>query len=333
MLSPASASLDTIDPLILWLIVIVADALFAGLPGLRTALAVPLRFVDRATSWLDRKLNREQRSIASRLYRGALLVCVLALAAYGAGWVVAGAARALPYSWPLEAVAIACLILQRRIIDPVRRIAGCLAGHDLDAARAALSRIVAYDSAGLDEHAVARGAVEAGAENLCDGVVAAAFWYLLLGLPGLCVWRTVNVIAHRIGHPSPRFAAFGLTAARLDEVLGLLPALITGMVLVIAAVFVPSAGPARACRVWLRTLRRGGVLDSSRAHGAVAGALGLTLAGPRRLDGRVIGAKWVGDGRARVSAPDVVRAVILFTVVCMIAAAFLAAMVVARGLG
>lgn len=333
MPSPLSAPPDTIDPLILWLIVIVADALFAGLPGLRTALALPLRFVDRTTLWLDRKLNREQRSTANRLYRGALLVCVLALAAYGAGWVVAGAARALPYGWPLEAFAIACLILQRRLIDPVRKIAGCLAAHDLDAARAALSRIVAYDSAGLDEHTVARGAVEAGAAKLCDGVVAAAFWYLLLGLPGLCAWRTVNVIADRIGHPSPRFAVFGLTAARLDEVLGLLPALITGLVLVIAAVFAPSASPAKAFRVWLRTLRQGRVLDSGRAQGAVAGALGLTLAGPRRLDGRVIGTTWVGDGRARVRASDVVRAVILFTVACMIAAAFLAAMVLARGLG
>ena len=85
MLSPVSAPLETIDPLILWLIVIVADALFAGLPGLRTALALPLRFVDRTTLWLDRKLNREQRSIANRLCRGALLVCVLVLAAYGAG--------------------------------------------------------------------------------------------------------------------------------------------------------------------------------------------------------------------------------------------------------
>ena len=333
MLSPVSAPLDAIDPLILWLIVIIADALFAGLPGLRTALALPLRFVDRTTSWLDHKLNREQRSIANRLYRGALLVCVLALAAYAAGWVLAGVARALPYGWPVEAVAMACLILQRRMIDPVRKIARCLAVHDLDAARATLSGIVAYDSAGLDEHTVARGAVEAGAAKLCDGVVAAAFWYLLLGLPGLCAYRTVNVIADRIGHRSPRFAAFGLTAARFDEVLGLLPALITGVVLVIAAVFVPSASPATAFSVWLRTLRQGRVLDSGRARGAVAGALGLALARPRRLDGRVIGATWVGDGRARVNAPDVVRAVILFTVACVIAAAFLAAMVVARGLG
>ncbi len=333
MLSPASAPLEPIDPLILWLVVIVADALFAGLPGLRTALALPLRFVDRTTLWLDRKLNRAQRSIANRLCRGALLVCVLALAAYGAGWVVAAAARALPYGWPLEAVAIACLILQRRMIDPLRRIAGCLAVHDLDAARAALARLVAYEGAGLDAHTVARGAVEAGAAKLCDGVVAAAFWYLLLGLPGLCVWRTVNVIADRIGHPSPRFAAFGLTAARLDEALGLLPALITGMILVMAAVFVPSAGPATAFGVWLRSLRRGGVLDSGRAQGAAAGALGLALAGPRRLDGRVSGAAWVGDGRARVGAPEVLRAVLLFAVACVIAAAFLAAMVVARGLG
>ncbi len=332
MLNPPGAAPDSIDPLIIWLLVVVADALFAGLPGLRAVLAVPLALVDRVTTWLDRKLNREQRSVVSRLYRGALVVCVLMLAAYGAGWVVAGIARSLPYGWPIEAVAVACLILQRRMIDPLRTVAGSLAGHDLDAARAALSGLVPYDCAGLDEHGVARGAVEAGAARLCDGVVAAAFWYLLLGLPGLCAWRTINVVADRIGHRSPRFAAFGQTAARLDEVLGLLPALITGLILVGAAVFVPAASPGRAFEVWLQTIRQRRALDSGRAQGAVAGALGLTLAGPRRPDGKVAGAAWVGDGGARVNPPDVVRAVLLFAVAGVIAAAIVAAMVLVRGL-
>lgn len=332
MLSPEFAAPDTIDPLVLWLIVIVADALFGGLPGLRHALAVPLVAVDRITVWFDRKLNREQRSVANRLLRGALAVCVLALAASAVGWAVALLARSVPSGWLIEAVAIACLILQRRMIDPVRKVASALAAHDLDAGRAALSGIVSYDSAGLDAHTVARGTVEAGTARFCDGVVASAFWYLLLGLPGLCAYRTINVVADRLGDASPRHHAFGLAAARLDEVLGVLPGLIAGAILCAAAVFVPSASPITAFTVWLQSIRGRSLLNSGRALGAVAGALGVALAGPRRLEGAEARDGWIGEGRARVVASDVVRAVILLVVACIIAATLLAAMVVLRGL-
>ncbi len=333
MLSPEAAPPDTIDPLILWLIVIVADALFSGLPGLRQALSLPLAAVDRITLWLDGKLNRARRSVANRLLRGALTVCVLAAAAAAAGWIVAVVARTVPSGWLIEAAVLACLVLQRRMIDPLRRVARDLAAHDLDSARRTLAAMVSYDGAGLDEHAVARGAVEAGTVRFCDGVVASAFWYLLLGLPGLCAWRVINVIADRIGDASPRHDAFGLVAARLDEVLGVLPALLAGPILCLAAAFVPTASPSAAFSVWLQSVRRRGMLDSGRVQGAMAGALGVMLATPRRPDGAVVGAAWIGDGRARMSASDVARAAFLLVVACIICAAFLAAMVVARGLG
>ncbi|MHA1108341.1 MAG: cobalamin biosynthesis protein CobD/CbiB [Alphaproteobacteria bacterium] len=333
MLSPQAAPPDTIDPLILWLMVIVADALFSGLPGLRQVLSLPLAAVGRLTLWLDEKLNRERRSVANRLMRGALTVCVLAVAAGAAGWIVAAVARSVPGGWLIEAAILACLVLQRRMIDPMRRVARGLAAHDLESARRALAELVSYDGAGLDEHAVARGAVEVGTARFCDGVVASAFWYLLLGLPGLCAWRVVNVIADRIGDASPRHDAFGLVAARLDEALGMLPALFAGPVLCMAAAFVPSASPSAAFSVWLQALRSRGIFDSGRGQGAMAGALGVVLATPRRPDNAVAGAAWVGDGRARIGASDVIRAVILLVVACIIFAAFLAAMVVARGLG
>lgn len=332
MLSPQATPPSIIDPLILWLIVVVADALFAGLPVLGSALGLPLALVRRAAMWFDYKLNREQRSEANRLLRGALMVCVMALAAWTVGWFLASIARSLPHGWIIEAAVIAGLILQRRMIDPVRRIARALASQDIDAARVALSRIVSYDSAGLDAHAVARGAVEAGAARFQTGVIAAAFWYLLLGLPGLCVSRTVNVIADCIGDASPRHAAFGLAAARLDEVLGLLPALLAGLTVVAASAFVPSASAAASYSVWSRSLRQPGVLIKGRAEGAMAGALGLALSSPRRPTGAGIGDGWIGDGKARIGATDVVRAVLLLMVACMIAATFLAAIVVARGL-
>ena len=140
------------------------------------------------------------------------------------GAAVQALARAVPAGWLIEAAAVLSLIFQRRLVDAIRAVMGALGKGDLSAARNALAALAGHDTRGLDEVAVARGAVESAATRFSDGVVGAAFWYLLLGLPGLCIFRTANVIAARIGHPTPRHAAFGATAARIDDVLALLPA-------------------------------------------------------------------------------------------------------------
>ena len=181
--------------LVVLLIVLVADALLAGLPILRTLLALPLALVARAAGWFDRKLNRDERSVANRLLRGALVVCAVVVVAFTAGRLIHFAAGALRHGWMIEAAAIACLIGQRRLVDRLRGVARALAHDDLAAGRAALAGMISYYTNRLDAHAVARGAIEAGAAKFCDGLIATMFWYLLAGLPGLCVTRAVNVLA------------------------------------------------------------------------------------------------------------------------------------------
>lgn len=318
------------DPLFLWLIVLAADGLFAALPGLRAVLAAPLALIDRLIGWFDARLNREKRSSASRTLRGALVVLVLALAAWVAGVVLAGLARGLPGGWLIEAVVLVCLIYQRRLIAQARQVAESLAAGDLSAARNALAPMAGFETGTEDEFAIARGTVEAAATRFNDGVVAAAFWYFLLGLPGLCAWRTINVAAARIGRATPRLAAFGQFAARLNDVLGFVPGIISGAVLSLASVFVPSASPARAFAGWFGALHPRHVLGNRVCRGPMAGALGLTLSAPRpRLDGTA-DEGWVGDGRARVTTRDVGRALFLLVVACLIAAALIAGLVMAR---
>ncbi len=67
----------------------------------------------------------------------------------------------------------------------------------------------------MDRPAVARAAIESAAENLSDGVIAPAFWFLVAGLPGLMVYKLANTADSMIGHRTPRHEAFGWAAARL----------------------------------------------------------------------------------------------------------------------
>ena len=115
----------------------------------------------------------------------------------------------------------------------------------LAAGREAVSHIVGRDPARLDRHGVARAAIESLAENFSDGVVAPVFWYLLGGLPGLFAYKMANTLDSMIGHRSERYRAFGWAAARFDDLLNLVPARLSGLLLAAAALFVGDARPAQ----------------------------------------------------------------------------------------
>jgi adenosylcobinamide-phosphate synthase len=309
--------------LLLWLIVVGADAIVGGLPGLKAVLDAPLAAVAGIGRWLDGRLNRARRSAASRRMRGAIVTLVIAVPAGFAGFGLAAIARDLPNGWLIEAAVVLCLLGQRRPIDGARHVAAAIAKGDLDRARRRLAPLVRYDTATLDAYGLARGAVEACATRLAGGLVGTALWYALLGLPGLCVVRAINALARAIGRPSPRQAAFGFVARRLDDVLTLIPALIAGLLFVLAALFTPSANPMAALRGWFVDLRTRPA--AARAEGAVAGALGLSLGGPRPYDDGIQPGNWIGDGRARATAADIRRAALLATVMALLFATLIAA--------
>ncbi len=97
------------------------------------------------------------------------------------------------------------------------------------------------------------------------------------------------------------------------------PAPIAGTILTLAAAFVPGANPLRALTTMARDSRNRGAPGAGWTESAVAGALGLSLAGPRRYRGEVVRGPWIGSGRARATPADITRAVYLFAVACLIA--------------
>jgi adenosylcobinamide-phosphate synthase len=321
---------DGATPLILWLIVAAIDAVFAGLPGLGALLAAPLAVAGGLARWFDARLNRAHRGAADLRIRGAVVVSFLGAVAWLAAAALHDLADVLPYGWLIEAVAILGVLGQRRPIDGARRVAAALDAGDEAAARTALAPLVRFDVAPLDRYGIARGAAESCAARLTEGLVGAAFWYLLLGLPGLLVYRAVNAMAGAIGLPSPRQAAFGFAARRLDDTLTLIPALIAGPLFVLAALFVPPSSPWQALRVWLADLAARPAAAAGRAEGALAGALRLALGGPRHYDGVSVPGSWIGDGRARATSADVRRASLLATVAALLFATLLAGTVAAR---
>jgi len=198
----------------------------------------------------------------------------------------------------------------------------------LRAGRAAVAHIVGRDPESLDEPGVARAALESLFENFADGVVAPAFWYIVAGLPGMFVCKAINTLDSMIGHRSPRYLAFGGTAARLDTAMNFLPARLSGMMIGVAAAFVPTAAPAPAFRVMFRDAHKHRSINAGWPEGAAAGALNLALAGPRRYGSELVNDPWIGEGRRAAGAADIRRGLFLYVMACFVHALLIGCLIV-----
>jgi adenosylcobinamide-phosphate synthase len=306
------------DPLLMLVAGLALDAWLGDMPALFARVPHPVVLAGRAVAFFDRKLNREIRSEASRRVRGILTAIVLVVLAAASGLAVEQVCRGSVVGAAVEILLIAVLVAQRSLFEHVADVARALDRGGLMAGREAVRHIVGRDPASLDAHGVARAAIESLAENFSDGVVAPAFWYLLLGLPGLFAYKMANTLDSMIGHRTRRYQDFGWAAARFDDLLNLAPARISGLLIAAAALFAEKGRAGRALAIMLRDGRKHRSPNAGWPEGAMAGALGLALAGPRHYPEGVVVDPWVGEGTARAATSDIVRALRLYRLACLI---------------
>ena len=306
------------DALFILFMALAVDAVLGEMPWLFRWLPHPVVVMGRAIGRLDKRLNKPALPESDRKMRGVVLVALMALGALLAGGGVAFVARTVPHFWLIEVFVAAMLIAQRGLFEHVDDVARALEHKGLEAGRYAVSRIVGRDPQSLDEYGVARAAIESLAENFSDAVVAPVFWYLLLGLPGLVLYKAVNTLDSMVGYRNDKYRAFGWASARLDDVMNIVPARLAGFVLAFAALFAARGKPLRAIRTMFADARHHKSPNSGWPEAAMAGALDLALGGPRRYPGLVVDEKWIGQGRARAGVADIDRALHLFSAACLI---------------
>jgi adenosylcobinamide-phosphate synthase len=295
------------------LVALIIDAALGDPAWLYGAVPHPVVMIGRLVTWGERRLNDEQAGEAAHTLRGALLTAAVVLVAAALGWLMAAALQGLSGAWLVEALLASTLIAFRSLYYYAGAVAGGL-DRGLSEGRAAVAHIVGRDPESLDAPGVARAAVESIAENFSDGVVAPAFWYALLGLPGLCAYKAVNTLDSMIGHKTPRHLAFGQVAARLDDAANWLPARLAGGLVVLAAAVLPSAGGRAAWRAMRRDAPRHRSPNAGWQEAAFAGALGFALAGPRRYREEAVEDPWMGEGRRDLGPADIRSALRLYVV-------------------
>jgi adenosylcobinamide-phosphate synthase len=284
-----------------------------GYPGfVYRAIGHPVTWAGAILAWLEAHLNRPP----NQRLMGILTLLVLLAAVAGAALGIERLGFLRPAGAALLVVAASTLLAQRSLHQHVHAVADALETGGLDAGRHAVSMIVGRNPDYLDKAGVARAAIESLAENFSDGVIAPAFWLAVAGLPGAACYKAINTADSMVGHRTPRHAAFGWAAARLDDLVNLPASRLSALLLIVAA---PSVGASArgAIQAVRRDARHHRSPNAGWPEAAMAGALGLSLAGPRVYGDTTVDDGFMGNGRRAASEADIRAALRLFRAACI----------------
>ena len=270
----------------------------------------PVVLMGRAISVLEKRL----RALLPKTDRGeeiagALLALVMTVGTIALCKLILRLLDTLypPASFTLEVIWCWQALAVRDLKVEAVRVQTALETESLDAARQTVARIVGRDTAALDEHGVARAAVETVAENFSDGVVAPLLYMLLGGAPLALCYKAVNTMDSMVGYKNARWLHFGRVPAKLDDAANYIPARLAALLL-IAAAKLCGEDAASAYRVWRRDRRKHASPNSAQCEAAMAGALGLRLCGPAVYFGERHEKPWIGDRRREIVPGDIRRA-------------------------
>jgi len=274
---------------------LVLDRIFGEPEPLWDHIPHPVTVMGRAVNAADEMLNCGGR----KRMMGFLAIGALVIVAGGLGLII----QRLPYPDFLELLLVAVLLAHKSLVDHVADVAHALR-NGLPQARTAVSHIVGRDTGTMDHSAVARAAIESAAENFSDGVVAPAFWFLILGLPGILIYRIVNTADSMIGYKNDEYAKFGYASAKLDDLLNWIPARVSALLICLA----------HLDRGALNAVFENADLHRSPNAGwseaAMAGVLGVALSGPRSYGGHITEDPFVNaKGKRILGADDIERSV------------------------
>ena len=301
---------------------LVLDWVAGDFPWLFSRIGHPVVWIGNLISWFERRLNRSDRSAKDLILRGTVTSLAVIIIASLFGAFVQFISSFGEIFLALEILVVAVLIAQKGLYQHVKAVSAALKKDGLAGGRYAVSMIVGRDPDKLDEAGVSRAAIESCAENFSDGVVAPLFWYVVAGPIGICAYKAINTLDSMIGHRSERYLYFGRFAARLDDVVNFIPARIAGGVICIAAFLGAKTNGKAAWKVMLADARKHKSPNAGWQEAAFAGALNLSLAGPRQYGDEIVDDPYIGTGRRDLNAVDIDRALRLFGMACLINAAW-----------
>ncbi|CAN5457824.1 adenosylcobinamide-phosphate synthase CbiB [soil metagenome] len=193
-------------------------------------------------------------------------------------------------------------LANKGLITEGQKVFSVLQADGLDAGRVQLSRIVGRDTSRLSAQQIRIAVLETMSENLSDGVIAPLFFYAIAGVPGMMAYKLINTMDSMVGYRNERYEQFGKFAARLDDVVNLIPARLTALLMVLVT------GNARGFQFVLRYGSRHKSPNAGYPEAALAGILNCRFGGPNVYHGVLVEKPFIGEQDRQIEPQEINRA-------------------------
>ena len=283
----------------------------------------PICLIGNLIGFIERNLRpRLEPNKGALLLGGALMVIIVLVISFVVPMAILLAAGMVsPWlAFALETLMCYQIFATKCLRDESMKVYTALHNHDLADARVKLSWIVGRDTQNLDEEEITKGAVETVAENTADGIIAPMFYMFLGGVPLAFLYKGINTMDSMVGYKNDKFLYFGRCAAKLDDLANLLPARITGLVMIVAA-FVLGLDGKNAWKIFWRDRYNHLSPNSAMTESVTAGALNIQLGGDHFYFGKLVHKDTIGDDIRPVCPEDIVktnRLLYMTAVLCLV---------------
>lgn len=283
----------------------------------------PICLIGNLIGFIEHNLRpRLEPNKGALLLGGALMVIIVLVISFVVPMAILLAAGMVsPWlAFALETLMCYQIFATKCLRDESMKVYTALHNHDLADARVKLSWIVGRDTQNLDEEEITKGAVETVAENTADGIIAPMFYMFLGGVPLAFLYKGINTMDSMVGYKNDKFLYFGRCAAKLDDLANLLPARITGLVM-IGAAFVLGLDGKNAWKIFWRDRYNHLSPNSAMTESVTAGALNIQLGGDHFYFGKLVHKDTIGDDIRPVCPEDIVktnRLLYMTAVLCLV---------------
>lgn len=268
----------------------------------------PICLIGNLIGFLEKNLRRLLApGKTALLLGGALMVVIVLSLSYAVPYAVLMLAEQVsPWlRFALETVMFYQIFATKCLRDESMKVYTALHNNDLEDARVKLSWIVGRDTKELTAEEVTKGAVETVAENTADGIIAPMFYMFIGGAPLAFLYKGINTMDSMVGYKNDKFLYFGRCAAKLDDVANLIPARITGILMILASYFL-NMNAAGAWKIFWRDRYNHLSPNSAMTESVTAGALNIQLGGDHYYFGKLVHKDTIGDNIRPVVAEDIV---------------------------
>ena len=267
----------------------------------------PICLIGNLIGFLDKNLRRIFGfSSTGLLCGGAVLVVIVLGVTFAVPYAILHFAHGIHHwlGWALQTLMFYQIFATKSLRDESMKVYTALKAGDLADARVKLSWIVGRDTQNLTADEVAKGAVETVAENTSDGIVAPMLYMFIGGAPLAFLYKGINTMDSMVGYKNDKYLYFGRCAAKLDDLANLVPARISGF-LMIAAAYILNLDAKRAWNTFWRDRYNHLSPNSAMTESVAAGALNIQLGGGHFYFGKWVPKDTIGDNIRQVRADDI----------------------------